>query len=54
MSTRDHGGSGQMVWLPARDGDGRSCPPPDGLRLTSVERAGQGHWGGSSKNWHQG
>ena len=29
-------------------------PSPIGLRSTSVESAGQRHWGGPSKNWHQG
>ena len=45
MLTRDHGGTGHQVWLPARGGDEEVSSPPEGLKLTSAESAGQRRWG---------
>ena len=46
MLTFDHGGTGHQVWLSARGGDEEVSSPPNGLKLTSAESAGQRRWGG--------
>ena len=49
MLTFDHGGTGHQVWLPARGGDEEVSSPPNGLKLTSAESAGQRRWGDSDR-----
>ena len=35
LTTLNHGGTGQQVWLPVRDGDGRSWHPSSGIMINS-------------------
>ena len=57
MSTFNHGWSGHQVWLPEKGDDERCRPLLNGLRLTSMESAGQRHWESSARtdinDWHQ-
>ena len=54
MLTRDHGGTGHQVWLPARGGDEEVSSPPNGLKLTSAGERRTKALRGPRQSRHQG